>query len=155
MRCGRVSHAKYFQGLSKVCTDSFTFNVQLEACDSVTLCVCAAGLTVCSDDGSAACSHLCLLSPTAPFYTCACPTGLRLNADNRTCRDGRHKPACTSSSSPDPAANHNWAGCLLGFVSRVFGKKCHFFSLTIDSITCSEQNHNTLHIYKYMYTCDE
>jgi len=34
------------------------------------------------------CSHLCLLSPTAPYYHCACPTGVRRLADNRTCADG-------------------------------------------------------------------
>ncbi|TRY82715.1 hypothetical protein DNTS_018776 [Danionella cerebrum] len=34
------------------------------------------------------CSHLCLLSPLEPFYRCACPTGVQLTSDNRTCRDG-------------------------------------------------------------------
>uniref|UniRef100_A0A224X518 Putative nidogen n=1 Tax=Panstrongylus lignarius TaxID=156445 RepID=A0A224X518_9HEMI len=32
------------------------------------------------------CSHLCLLSPYPPGYTCACPTGIKL-IDNYTCRD--------------------------------------------------------------------
>jgi len=32
------------------------------------------------------CSHLCLLSPDPPnFYTCACPTGIRIMSDNKTC----------------------------------------------------------------------
>lgn len=33
------------------------------------------------------CSHLCLLSPKPPGYTCACPTGVKL-IDNFTCNDG-------------------------------------------------------------------
>ncbi|KAE8277090.1 Low-density lipoprotein receptor-related protein 6 [Larimichthys crocea] len=34
------------------------------------------------------CSHLCLLSPLKPFYQCACPTGVQLLEDGKTCRDG-------------------------------------------------------------------
>ncbi|KAM9334505.1 low-density lipoprotein receptor-related protein 6 isoform 5-T5 [Symphorus nematophorus] len=34
------------------------------------------------------CSHLCLLSPVKPFYQCACPTGVQLLEDGKTCRDG-------------------------------------------------------------------
>ena len=34
------------------------------------------------------CSHLCLMSPTAPYYQCACPTGVRRLADNRSCANG-------------------------------------------------------------------
>uniref|UniRef100_A0A672MHT7 Low-density lipoprotein receptor-related protein 6-like n=1 Tax=Sinocyclocheilus grahami TaxID=75366 RepID=A0A672MHT7_SINGR len=34
------------------------------------------------------CSHLCLLSPVKPYYQCACPTGVQLLDDNKTCRDG-------------------------------------------------------------------
>ncbi|XP_041111230.1 low-density lipoprotein receptor-related protein 6 isoform X2 [Polyodon spathula] len=34
------------------------------------------------------CSHLCLMSPTKPFYQCACPTGVRLLEDGKTCKDG-------------------------------------------------------------------
>ncbi|XP_023673593.2 low-density lipoprotein receptor-related protein 6-like isoform X1 [Paramormyrops kingsleyae] len=34
------------------------------------------------------CSHLCLLSPVKPFYQCACPTGVQLLEDQRTCRQG-------------------------------------------------------------------
>uniref|UniRef100_A0A672FRK9 Low density lipoprotein receptor-related protein 6 n=1 Tax=Salarias fasciatus TaxID=181472 RepID=A0A672FRK9_SALFA len=34
------------------------------------------------------CSHLCLLSPGAPFFQCACPTGVQLLEDGKTCRDG-------------------------------------------------------------------
>ncbi|KAJ3612345.1 hypothetical protein NHX12_020621 [Muraenolepis orangiensis] len=34
------------------------------------------------------CSHLCLLSPVQPFYQCACPTGVQLLEDGKTCRDG-------------------------------------------------------------------
>ncbi|KAK2832496.1 hypothetical protein Q7C36_015958 [Tachysurus vachellii] len=33
------------------------------------------------------CSHLCLLSPVEPYYQCACPTGVQLLEDNKTCRD--------------------------------------------------------------------
>ncbi|CAH1258892.1 LRP6 [Branchiostoma lanceolatum] len=34
------------------------------------------------------CSHLCLMSPDAPNYRCACPTGVKLLDDERTCADG-------------------------------------------------------------------
>jgi len=34
------------------------------------------------------CSHLCLMSPSAPYYQCACPTGVRRLPDNRSCADG-------------------------------------------------------------------
>ncbi|XP_014224711.1 low-density lipoprotein receptor-related protein 4-like isoform X3 [Trichogramma pretiosum] len=33
------------------------------------------------------CSHLCLLNPTQKRYKCACPTGLILNPDGKTCPD--------------------------------------------------------------------
>uniref|UniRef100_H2Z4K7 EGF-like domain-containing protein n=1 Tax=Ciona savignyi TaxID=51511 RepID=H2Z4K7_CIOSA len=34
------------------------------------------------------CSHLCLRSPTARMgYTCACPTGIRIGRDGKTCSD--------------------------------------------------------------------
>uniref|UniRef100_A0A3B3Q1Q7 Low density lipoprotein receptor-related protein 6 n=1 Tax=Paramormyrops kingsleyae TaxID=1676925 RepID=A0A3B3Q1Q7_9TELE len=38
--------------------------------------------------GNGGCSHLCLLSPVKPFFQCACPTGVRLLEDQRTCRPG-------------------------------------------------------------------
>ncbi|CAH1786283.1 unnamed protein product [Owenia fusiformis] len=34
------------------------------------------------------CSHLCLMSPSSPYYACACPTGVRLLPDERSCADG-------------------------------------------------------------------
>ncbi|ESP02557.1 hypothetical protein LOTGIDRAFT_171958 [Lottia gigantea] len=34
------------------------------------------------------CSHLCLMAPIKPYYTCACPTGVLLQGDKRTCADG-------------------------------------------------------------------
>lgn len=40
----------------------------------------------CAENGN--CSHLCLLSPQPPFYSCACPTGVRLLQDGRTCASG-------------------------------------------------------------------
>ncbi|KAK3103210.1 hypothetical protein FSP39_017453, partial [Pinctada imbricata] len=33
------------------------------------------------------CSHLCLISATLPYYSCACPTGVKLK-DNYTCAEG-------------------------------------------------------------------
>ncbi|CAH0551681.1 unnamed protein product [Brassicogethes aeneus] len=35
--------------------------------------------------GNANCSTLCLLSPTAPYFTCACPENYILGRDNKTC----------------------------------------------------------------------
>lgn len=32
------------------------------------------------------CSYLCLLSSEQPFYSCACPTGIQLSEDQRTCK---------------------------------------------------------------------
>lgn len=35
------------------------------------------------------CSHLCLLAPYSPGFTCACPTGIKL-IDNFTCANGMY-----------------------------------------------------------------
>ncbi|XP_058794698.1 low-density lipoprotein receptor-related protein 4-like isoform X2 [Phymastichus coffea] len=35
--------------------------------------------------GNGGCSHLCLLSPNVKRYRCACPTGLLMNPDGKTC----------------------------------------------------------------------
>ncbi|XP_078114054.1 low-density lipoprotein receptor-related protein 5 [Sander vitreus] len=43
--------------------------------------------TPCSDTNGG-CSHLCLLSPVQPFYSCACPTGVQLKPDGKTCKPG-------------------------------------------------------------------
>uniref|UniRef100_A0A671SN54 Low-density lipoprotein receptor-related protein 5-like n=1 Tax=Sinocyclocheilus anshuiensis TaxID=1608454 RepID=A0A671SN54_9TELE len=43
--------------------------------------------TPCSERNGG-CSHLCLLSPVPPFYSCACPTGVKLKEDEKTCRPG-------------------------------------------------------------------
>ncbi|TTJ07848.1 Low-density lipoprotein receptor-related protein 5 [Bagarius yarrelli] len=43
--------------------------------------------TPCSD-GNGGCSHLCLLSPAPPYYSCSCPTGVKLREDGRMCRAG-------------------------------------------------------------------
>uniref|UniRef100_A0A8C5WL86 LDL receptor related protein 5 n=1 Tax=Leptobrachium leishanense TaxID=445787 RepID=A0A8C5WL86_9ANUR len=40
------------------------------------------------DNGNGGCSHLCLLSPRDPFYSCACPTGVQLTQDGKTCKTG-------------------------------------------------------------------
>ncbi|KAL4622812.1 serine/threonine-protein phosphatase 6 regulatory subunit 3 isoform X2 [Arapaima gigas] len=40
-------------------------------------------------EGNGGCSHLCLLSPVEPFYSCACPTGVRLQEDGKACRPGK------------------------------------------------------------------
>ncbi|MEQ2235457.1 Low-density lipoprotein receptor- protein 5 [Ilyodon furcidens] len=45
-------------------------------------------ITPCSNNNGG-CSHLCLLSPVQPFYSCACPTGVQLKADGKTCKPGR------------------------------------------------------------------
>lgn len=43
--------------------------------------------TRCAEDNGG-CSHLCLLSPREPFYTCACPTGVQLQDNGKTCKAG-------------------------------------------------------------------
>ncbi|XP_073521420.1 low-density lipoprotein receptor-related protein 5-like [Phyllobates terribilis] len=40
------------------------------------------------DDHNGGCSHLCLLSPRDPFYSCACPTGVQLMDDGKSCKIG-------------------------------------------------------------------
>uniref|UniRef100_A0AAY4BNR6 EGF-like domain-containing protein n=1 Tax=Denticeps clupeoides TaxID=299321 RepID=A0AAY4BNR6_9TELE len=47
--------------------------------------------TPCSE-GNGGCSHLCLLSPQPPYYSCACPTGVKLKEDGKTCRPGEARP---------------------------------------------------------------
>ncbi|XP_054717262.1 low-density lipoprotein receptor-related protein 6-like [Uloborus diversus] len=44
------------------------------------------GPTPC-DKNNGGCSHLCLLSAYKPFYSCACPTGVRLKNDGKTCEN--------------------------------------------------------------------
>jgi low density lipoprotein receptor-related protein 5/6 len=55
------------------------------------------------------CSHLCLLSPKSPGYSCACPTGVKL-VDNYNCAKGpqelllivqRNEISMISLDSPD------------------------------------------------------
>lgn len=43
--------------------------------------------TPCEEDNGG-CSHLCLLSPREPFYSCACPTGVQLQDNGKTCKAG-------------------------------------------------------------------
>ncbi|XP_034272652.1 low-density lipoprotein receptor-related protein 5 [Pantherophis guttatus] len=43
--------------------------------------------TPCEEDNGG-CSHLCLLSPKEPFYSCTCPTGVQLQEDGKTCKAG-------------------------------------------------------------------
>lgn len=40
------------------------------------------------DINNGGCSHLCLMSPSKPYYKCACPTGVKLLDDKKTCADG-------------------------------------------------------------------
>ncbi|XP_042302506.1 low-density lipoprotein receptor-related protein 5 isoform X1 [Sceloporus undulatus] len=40
------------------------------------------------EDNNGGCSHLCLLSPRDPFYSCSCPTGVQLQEDGKTCKAG-------------------------------------------------------------------
>jgi low density lipoprotein receptor-related protein 5/6 len=40
------------------------------------------------DHKNGGCSHLCLLSSIPPFYSCGCPTGVRLLPDSQTCATG-------------------------------------------------------------------
>uniref|UniRef100_A0A7M4ES19 LDL receptor related protein 5 n=1 Tax=Crocodylus porosus TaxID=8502 RepID=A0A7M4ES19_CROPO len=40
------------------------------------------------EEKNGGCSHLCLLSPRDPFYSCACPTGVQLEHDGKTCKAG-------------------------------------------------------------------
>ncbi|GFR86359.1 low-density lipoprotein receptor-related protein 6 [Elysia marginata] len=48
------------------------------------------GTNMCGDNNGG-CSHLCLLSPVSPYFTCACPTGVKLLSDNKTCANGAEK----------------------------------------------------------------
>lgn len=48
---------------------------------------CLSVHTRCEEDNGG-CSHLCLLSPREPFYTCACPTGVQLQDNGKTCKAG-------------------------------------------------------------------
>uniref|UniRef100_UPI00358F15AE low-density lipoprotein receptor-related protein 4 isoform X2 n=1 Tax=Myxine glutinosa TaxID=7769 RepID=UPI00358F15AE len=42
-------------------------------------------------ESNGGCSHLCLLAPDPPGYSCACPTGIKLRSDGRTCDKGMKK----------------------------------------------------------------
>lgn len=45
------------------------------------------GENVCGSDNGG-CSHLCLPNPQG--YSCACPTGIIINPDNKSCPDGKY-----------------------------------------------------------------
>ena len=40
------------------------------------------------DVGNGGCSHLCLSSGVRPYFTCACPTGVKLLSSSK-CADGK------------------------------------------------------------------
>lgn len=42
------------------------------------------------------CSHLCLLAPAPKASSCACPTGINLQTDGKTCTPGIKQTLCTS-----------------------------------------------------------
>ena len=44
------------------------------------------------------CSHLCLLSPSTNGFKCACPVGMTLNSDNRTCSEAAPQSAMVIAS---------------------------------------------------------
>ena len=43
------------------------------------------------ENNNGGCSHLCLLSSDFPHYSCACPTGVLLKSDNKTCAESAEK----------------------------------------------------------------
>lgn len=56
---------------------------------SINLCdLCLTATNPCGINNGG-CSHLCLMSPTKPSYQCACPTGVKLLENGKTCKDGR------------------------------------------------------------------
>ena len=48
-----------------------------------------AGQNPCNSTTNGGCSHLCLLNVHG--HSCACPTGMRLLPDNKTCKQGQEK----------------------------------------------------------------
>ncbi|KAF5920898.1 hypothetical protein HPG69_016696 [Diceros bicornis minor] len=65
--------------------------------------------TRCEEDNGG-CSHLCLLSPREPFYTCACPTGVQLQDNGKTCKAGFRRSGSSSGWT--------WTAEQLGFEVR-------------------------------------
>lgn len=56
---------------------------------SINLCdLCLTATNPCGINNGG-CSHLCLMSPTKPSYQCACPTGVKLLENGKTCKNGR------------------------------------------------------------------
>lgn len=76
--------------------------------------------TRCAEDNGG-CSHLCLLSPREPFYTCACPTGVQLQDNGKTCKAGETGRALAGVGGAGLAGRGGGAGGLLpsAKVSRV------------------------------------
>ncbi|KAK7098488.1 hypothetical protein V1264_002764 [Littorina saxatilis] len=56
-------------------------------CELQSTVVIFPGVNPCGDSNGG-CSHLCLMSPRQPFYACACPTGVNLLDDGKTCAEG-------------------------------------------------------------------
>lgn len=76
--------------------------------------------TRCAEDNGG-CSHLCLLSPREPFYTCACPTGVQLQDNGKTCKAGETAGALAGVGGAGLVGRGGGAGGLLpsAKVSRV------------------------------------
>lgn len=65
--------------------------------------------TQCEEDNGG-CSHLCLLSPREPFYACACPTGVQLQDNGKTCKAGETRGAGSSRPITTPG-ERRWRAC--------------------------------------------
>ena len=48
-----------------------------------------AGQNPCNSTTNGGCSHLCLLNVHG--HSCACPSGMRLLPDDKTCKQGKEK----------------------------------------------------------------
>ena len=98
---GHTSHTHYQTIRSQLTrSHSFYLSILFDWCvvvsiTTTTLCVV---VSPCNNNNNnnnnntAWCSHLCLLSPSSHTqFSCACPAGVLLNSDNRTCNNGRPK----------------------------------------------------------------
>ena len=88
------------------------------------------------------CSHLCLMSPRPAGYTCACPTGVRLRDDGRTCANGpeqllllarRPDLRRISLDTPDYTGSCLDSVPFLIFSSKIFSNCFVFLSIPIST----------------------
>lgn len=101
------------------------------------------------EEGNGGCSHLCLLSPREPFYSCACPTGVQLQDNGKTCKAGEAEhwhwqgqvgpglvSVAVTTQSKHGAPKINMAASQKGLLDLVETEHCCLWSWILSALGC-------------------